>query len=336
MSVLVAGPATASGDIVDKRVHFSVVNSNNSEVPCSSDGAAYTIAGRLVAPRSVLNHSPRAITLYLHGLGYGKFFWHFTSVPGYNYARHQAHAGHASLIIDRLGYDRSDHPPGAATCIGAQADIAHQVVSALRSGGYSIESGRSRKFADVALAGHSLGGLVAQVEAYSFTDVDALIIMSFADQGSSQTAITEFLKTGAVCASGGQPAEPGEPSGYAFFGQTNADFQAAMFHNASARVVDAATARRNRDPCGDTSSVIQSLIVDQAGLPEISAPVLIVCGDHDALFPPPACDQHKGKFTGSDDVTESLLDDTGHAVTLERTRRTLESTVGNWLNARGF
>jgi hypothetical protein len=44
-----AVPAVASGDIVAKRIHFTVQNVNRSNVPCSSDGATYEIADRLVA-----------------------------------------------------------------------------------------------------------------------------------------------------------------------------------------------------------------------------------------------------------------------------------------------
>jgi hypothetical protein len=72
------------------------------------------------------------VTLYLHVLGLGEFFWRFQDVPGYDYAAALARAGQSSVVIDRLGYDSSDKPPGKDICLGSQADIAHQMVTALR------------------------------------------------------------------------------------------------------------------------------------------------------------------------------------------------------------
>jgi pimeloyl-ACP methyl ester carboxylesterase len=193
-------------------------------------------------------------------------------------------------------------------------------------------------FSRVALAGHSAGGAIAQTEAYSFRDIDALAVISYADQ-SSQRAQDEFAKTGAVCASGGQPAEndqPTSPGGYAYFGQTDADFQAAMFHNADPAVVAATTALRNRDPCGDTLSIPTAIAADGQNLSTITIPVLLLSGRDDALFPPAAIDNQKAMYSGSRDVTEVLLGDTGHAVTLERTARTARNAIAAWLSKRGF
>ncbi len=160
--------------------------------------------------------------------------------------------------------------------------------------------------------------------------------MAFADQGSSQLAVMETGRTGQVCATGGEPAEPGQPSGYAYFGQSSEDFQGAMFHDAEPAAVDRATALRNRDPCGDTNSIPQTVFSAPERLAAITVPVLIVCAADDALFPPDGCREHAGLFTGSDDVTTTVLEETGHAVTLERTRDRLRTEVSRWLRQRGF
>jgi pimeloyl-ACP methyl ester carboxylesterase len=334
--------ATASARVVSEPVTFSVQNVNRSKVSCAADGATYRIAGQLVGPESAFGAGapPRSVTLYLHGLGFGEFFWRFTAVPGYDYAEALAKAGHVSVVIDRLGYDSSDHPIGTNTCIGAQADIAHQIVGDLRTGHYAVGGVGPPPvaFSRVALAGHSVGGAIAQVEAYSFEDVDALAVISYADQ-SSQRAQDEFVKTSAVCATGGQSAEdnqPMSPGGYAYFGQTDADFQAAMFHNADPAVVQAATAARNRDPCGDTLSVPASIASDTENVPTIAVPVLLLSGKDDALFPPAAVDSQKAMYTGTTDLTEILLADMGHAVTLERTAGDARKAIAAWLSRRGF
>jgi pimeloyl-ACP methyl ester carboxylesterase len=332
---LCAWPAVAAraNGVVDEAVTFHVVNTNRSLVPCSSDGQPYAIRGHLVAPAATFDGDrARSVTLYLHGLGYGEFFWRFRAVSGYDYATELARAGHASVVIDRLGYGTSDHPQGTATCVGAQADMAHQIIQALRAGHYSATE--TPTFQRVALAGHSAGGLIAQVETYSFGDPDALVVMSWADQGSSERALTTFAQTGQVCSGGGQPANG--PAGYAYFGQTPSDFKAAMFFDASPEVISDATAMRNRDPCGDTNSVTTGIAADQLGLPTIKVPVLLAYGDDDALFPPPAGSLQQPRFAGSRDVTATFLPDTGHAVTLERSAPELRKRVGSWLAAHGF
>ncbi len=126
----------------DIAVSFQVRNVNRSKLPCHADGKTYTVNGHLVAPRGSLSHGVRmdAVTLYLHGLGVGQFFWRFRNVPGYDHAAAQARAGHASVVIDRLGYDLSGKPYGKKICLGARADIAHQIITDLRTGHYSIGS----------------------------------------------------------------------------------------------------------------------------------------------------------------------------------------------------
>jgi pimeloyl-ACP methyl ester carboxylesterase len=71
-------------------------------------------------------------------------------------------------------------------------------------------------------------------------------------------------------------------------------------------------------------------------LPTVTAPVLLVYGDNDALFPPPAGSEQRAQFTGSSDVSLIQLPDTGHAVTLERSFPTLVADVAGWLSARRF
>lgn len=160
------------------------------------------------------------------------------------------------MVIDRLGYDANDHPdPGQDTCLGAQADVANQIVGQLRDGSYDIEGMTPPQFGQVVLAAHSAGGLIAQVTAYSFEDIDALIVAAYADQGASNFAVSTAVAQNTVCATGGERAEGDQgPRGYAFFGQTDRDARQAHFSNASEQVVRETLRLRNRDPCGDAGS----------------------------------------------------------------------------------
>ena len=323
--------------VVSRAVTFAVRNTNTSALPCAADGAAYEVKGHLVGPRSAVSGTSarrRAVTLYLHGLGFGEFFWNFKQVPGYDYATAQARAGHVSVVIDRLGYDSSGHPDGNQTCLGSQADTAHQVVQLLRSGKYGVEGGNAVRFKKVALAGHSVGGLIADIEAYSFKDVDALIIMSISYSNLPFAAI-EFGQARAVCQAGGQPSEPGGPPGYAYMGQTPAAFRATFFHSARNSVIGAVTAARNRDPCGDTASVIPALQRERS-VASIKVPVLVICGTRDVLFSPVGCDLQRDRYTGARSASLALVKNAGHAVTLEREEATFRKKVSRWLARRGF
>lgn len=335
MAAGLALPAGASAaPVVARSVTFTVRNVNRSLVPCLTDGATYHVKGKLVGPAGSLSTNGGSATLYLHGLGFGMFFWDFTAVPGYDFAAQMAARGHVSVIIDRLGYGASGHPPGFSSCVGGQADVAHQIVQDLRSGSYAVGSGAPVSFSRVALIGHSAGGAIAQIEAYSFRDVDALGVLDYADLGQSVLALSTFGQVGLECLLGGQPSD-GAP-GYAPFGATAAAFDAAMFHDADPAVVQAVNQMRNPDPCGDDVSLAQAIVLDQVLLATIRTPVLLVFGTADALFPPPAGILQRLHFLGSHDVTLDQIPDTGHAVTLERSHLQLVADISGWLAARGF
>jgi pimeloyl-ACP methyl ester carboxylesterase len=332
------GRATAS-----EAVTFSVQNVNRSKLACGTDGATYQLKGHLVGPRSTIVRSsrrhgkhPRGVTLYLHGFGFGEWFWDFSAVPGYDYASLQAKRGHTSVVIDRLGYDSSGHPDGNRSCLGGQADIAHQVVQQLRKGSYAVAAGKPVRFRRVALAGHSAGGEIADVEAYSFKDVDALIVMSFSYSNLPRAQIA-LGPTRDKCLAGGEPAEPGTPSGYAFFGQPTAvDYQAIMFADSTQPVLQAASALRNPDPCGDTASIVPALLQQRPNVAKIRLPVLIVCGTRDALYSPLGCGQQRDRYTHSRSRTLELVKGAGHALTLGRSAGTFRKKIGRWLTRHGF
>ena len=328
--------ATAQAATSERAVSFTVTNPNSTGIlGCSGDGGVYTVSGKLFYAGET---PPDNVTLYLHGLGFGQFFWNFTAVPGYDYATSQAvNGGHASVVIDRLGYDASGHPWGTLDCVGSQATVAHEVVQALRSGQYNVAGGPAHVFHRVALAGHSLGGLIAEVEAATFHDIEALAVVNFSDAVPSPTAALTFARTTLTCLFGGMPAEPtGGPGGYAPFGATAWDFNAIMFYNAAPAVIAATDALRNRDPCGDTMSVPAALVNNVLTIPSIHVPVLLLLGQNDALFTPPAANFGRLEFLGSHDVTQTVLPGTGHALLLGNSAPLARATLRGWLAQRGF
>ncbi|MCW3014148.1 MAG: hypothetical protein JWO02_1240 [Solirubrobacterales bacterium] len=314
-------------------VSFTVRNTNTSMIPCASDGKTYEVRGHLVGPADRLNGStPQAVALYVHGLGYGEFFWNYKGVPGYDYATQQAvQFGQVSVVIDRLGYGTSGKPDGNQVCYGSEGDYLNQIVTQLRSGAYTASGEPARQtFSKVALVGHSAGGFMVEASALSYHNVDALIVAGFGNTGASITTYATFAQTTLDCYTAPLP------NNYAYFGKTPADFKAGHFFNADPAVADAVTAIRAPDPCMDTGSAIQAIVVDALSNNSIKAPVLIVTGANDALFPPPAGDVEKLLFFGNADLTQVTLPGTGHAVTLGRTAPQFRSVVGGWLKHHGF
>lgn len=343
LSALAAGawPATGTAErkVIKRPVTFDVLNANGSNLACPSDGAPYEVNGHLIGPAAKVEGSPSgrrpAVTLYLHDFSSGGLFWNFSTVPRYDHATQLARAGHASVVIDRLGYGSSGQPEGDQTCLGAHADVAHQVIGMLRAGDYFVEGGVPVRFGRVALAGHGVGALIANLEAYSYNDVDALVGIGHTPQVTQQ-AFQDFYTNRSVCDRGGRPSRAGGPGGYAYFGQTGADFRAGAFHSAEPAVVELATTLRGPDPCGDTASIIDALVQETKSLPSVKAPVLLVCGREDAVTPDFACPYLKRRYTGSRDVSLVFVPRAGHALTLERSAPVFRRRASAWLKMHGF
>jgi pimeloyl-ACP methyl ester carboxylesterase len=335
----IAGPI-GSASAYDLPVSFQhIKNINDSGVPCESDGADYTVRGHLTGPRSTLTGPKGAeITLYLYGFDAGEWNWRFTAVPGYNFPAEMAAKGHVSLTIDMLGYGASGYPNGFQSCIGSQAAVTHQLVQRLRNHEYTVDKPGVApiSFQKVALVGHDVGGAVAQIEAYSYKDIDALVVMTFADQGFTPFVEEIFAKRSLVCAQGGEDAKPGGPGGYILFGPPDTEFREKLFFNAEEAVIDATLAQRERNPCGYLSSVLTVLTVDQARLPEVQAPVLLIYGEEDPVLTRQGQDEQQSHFSGSSDKTTVHLANTGHFPMLERTVPVLRKVVSEWLCHRGL
>ena len=347
----VAGAADA---IVELPVSFQVVNTNTSGAACPSDGLPYTVEAHLVGPQSIIYVSAqRAITVYVHGFSSSEPNWSFKLVPGYDLPVEMAKLGHVSLVINRLGYSPSDHPPGFESCIGSAADVVHQIIGQLRSPGARLSDGTRVVFSRVALAGHDTGATVAEVEAYSYKDIDGLFISAFANTGFTQKIAEWSFKAGAVCLQGGQPSDRGAPNYHFFPPVSDQEFSQdeallrEIFPDTDETVFQAikqaiATGKRQLNPCGDINSVPGAVASDLARLNEITVPVLIFVTDHDFAFSKDGLDRERTFFTGSRDVSSPHLfdtEDTPHTphfwmwgLTASKARE-IES---DWLCARGF
>jgi alpha-beta hydrolase superfamily lysophospholipase len=325
-----AAPARA---VTALPVSFTVRNTNTSLAPCSADGRTYVVKGHLIGPAATLaDAGPKAVALYVHGLGYGEFFWDYQGIAGYDYATLQAtERGLISVAIDRLGYGASGRPDGNAVCYGSEADYLHQIVDQLRSGRYAAGAAPAGpSFRRVALVGHSAGGFMVELAASSFRNVDALVTAGFSNLPSGLPIYTAFGQTTLDCASGALPDH------YAYFGKTPADFRAGHFFDADPAVEDAIVALHAPDPCQDTGSAAPAIVVDVLRNNSVKVPTLIVNGGDDALFPFPDGPAERSLFVGNRDVTQVTVPQTGHAVTFGRTAPQFRRTVGDWLKGHGY
>lgn len=349
----IAAPARAmpvDSSVVSMAVSFSVVNHNTSGMPCAADGARYTVRGHLIGPRPLLTTRPDAITVYLHGLDGGEWNWTFDAVPGYDYATRIGRAGHASLTLDELGYGASGHPAdGNLTCVGAQADTVHQIIQQLRGGTYTSDAGLAPRFTRAVLAGHDVGGLIAELEASAYTDIDALIEVTWSDQGHSpfiversSTASVAWCTTG----SGGTPA----PTSYVHYA-TEADWHSWMFHDADPAVVAATDELRNPNPCGVIRSLAPAAVFENpyslkaaAGLDpgnapasrlaRVTVPVLVVFGADDTqLWSRQGEDEQAANFLGSRDKTTAYIPGASHFPMFEKSAPQFVHVMSSWLTA---
>lgn len=345
IAVALTGPQAAlasAPQVVDLPVAFEVKNTNTSRAPCQSDGASYTVRGHLTGPRSgILGSAPRAVTFYYQGMDSGEWNFRFRVVPGYDWAAELARLGHASVTIDQVGYGASGHPHGYDTCMGAQADIAHQIVGQLRAGDYIVEGARAVRFSKVAFAAHDVGGVAAEVEAYSYKDIDGLMLMTWQDQGYTSYILSRFSDASRRCAAGGEPAYEGGPGGYIFFPPVE-DYKLIM-PNSEPAVVEGAVASRLRNPCGLLASMPPTITASFAsgqapipGLREIRVPVMLSLGQRDPVFTHDGFRQQAANFSGSDDVTSFLIDGSGHFTMLDRTAPRLRAATAEWLSSRGL
>jgi pimeloyl-ACP methyl ester carboxylesterase len=331
-ALMAPAPATAAERIVDAPVAFTVQNVNRSASQCPSDGRTYTIRGHLTAPESLLRRARPAVTLYVHGTNTGEWIWRLPNGEGTSFVQALARRGHASVTIDRLGYGASDRPDGFAGCTGSHADIAHQIVQQLRSGGYQATGRAPTRFSSVVMGGHSSGALVAEATAYSFGGVDGLVLTAWAPVGLTGDTNRRFFGAYERCLAGGEPRSgPGDPGGYVYFDGTRAEFLAGGLSAAASPRVRAAVAPLHaRNPCGVMVSEPMAILQDLTLLDRVTVPVFAVFGEKDVLRQD--VERYPGLFTSSPDVSAMTVAGAGHFVTIDTNAATMFTGVADWLD----
>ncbi|MDN4172316.1 hypothetical protein QWY28_05135 [Nocardioides sp. SOB77] len=308
-----------------REVAFEVSNANTTTALCSSDGEAYELRGRLVGPRRALSGASPVlrVNVLVHDAGTGAWFWNLRQAPGVDYARHLARRGETSLVLDRLGYDRSPLADGTATCLGAQASMLHQVIQHLYAGLYRFTdggagAGRPPHATHVVVHGHGTGATVAQLEAAEFDDVAGLVLMSAPTATPTTEALAVVTEQLGRCLGG---------DGYSAYGATAAEYRSLLFASASERVRRLATARRNPTPCGDVSSLLAGVGTATLTARAVEAPVLALSGARDARVRPLGQSAAESLFARSERVTARTFAGAGSALPLEARAGRVRSAV---------
>ncbi|WP_395657685.1 alpha/beta hydrolase [Nocardioides sp.] len=331
-ALLVAVPAPAAPGapgsaakprIDERRVVFDVDNTSALTPACSPDEASYHLRGRLVGPTADLDGGGGSwwVSVLVHDIGTGGWFWNLRTHPAYDYATQLAKAGQTTLVLDRLGYGASPLADGRDTCVGAHVDMLHQVVQDLLSGEYrytNAEHGSTPAAAHVVTQGHGVGGLIVQAEAADFDDVDGVVIMSWADSGPTPLAVRTGVQQARDCAR----------SDYAPYAQTASDFRNIMFDSAPGAVQRAGSLRRSEDPCGDVASLL-SLSGQDLGAGGVDAPVLLLFGARDKLIRPVARQQQADSYPSA--PVMKVFPGTGSSLPLENSAGKVRSLVLRWL-----
>jgi pimeloyl-ACP methyl ester carboxylesterase len=313
-----------------------VKNINDSGVQCQSDGREYTVRGHLTGPRAALEgaQSPE-VTLYLTGFEEAEWIWRFKALPGHDFAAAMAAEGHVSLTIDMLGYGASAHPNGSQLCMGSQAALTHQLIQRLRAGRYRVDKAGVTpvSFAKVVLAGQDIGGAVAEVEAYSYKDVDALVTDFWSDGELTAEPFKLLAKLNEVCAKGGE-----EGNGYAHFApQEESYWRENLFaEGAEPSLIEATFRMREKNPCGYGTSLPPTVTTDRVRDGEIHVPVLIMFGNEKPLiWTRKGEEEQQNNFTGTSDKETVFIPEAAHFAMLERTLP-MAHIVSSWLCKRNL
>lgn len=320
----------SSGNSVrSRRVSFEVVNTNETSVACRGDNRNYTVRGRLIGPRKVVNGYGGAarFNVLVHDAGTGGWFWNLRRTPRYDYATQLAKKGETSLVLDRLGYDTSPLSNGRGTCLGAQATMLKQVIQKLYAGTYN-HPGPSQSpphAGSIVVHGHGTGAAIAQLEAAEFKDTAGLVLMSWSGANGASTAdISQARRQFGDCLLGASRAA---------YGASASDYRNLLFGRATGRVKNTAVRLRNATPCGDVTSLAAAALTADTSATGVRVPVLVLVGSNDRRVRGGAQDAASA-FTRSPSVRARTISGAGSALPLEKSAPKTRRIVKRWLNQR--
>jgi pimeloyl-ACP methyl ester carboxylesterase len=283
----------------------------------------------------------------VHGIASSTANWDFT--PTWSTARALASAGYVVYSYDRLGYAKSPYfdVPGNGFTLTTREHrrMLHQVVDAVKSGGYSTTSradcsgartpgGTSNR--TVAIIGHSAGGWIVAGYPGTYHDVAAMIQTDITGS-SAQGDGSEGGSKG-----GGFTPDPQHPDYFQFFQtrQNCEDFNVYAPGAVPSAVNVACTPPFLVSPFGEIADIAAMYAENDVAISQIGpgTPVLLTSGDHDTTAPPSAAraDFAYYKAHCGCDVSQTILPATGHLFQVHASLAGWVRGVVGWLRAHGL
>ncbi len=293
------------------------------------------VSGTYCEPRSWAS-GPHEVDVLTPGATYNRLYWNWPVDPGlYSYVDKTLAAGRATFDYDRIGTGASSHPFSGEITIYTEAYVLHHIVTWLRD---------TLGYGEVNLVGHSLGSVISVQEAGSYHDVNRVVLtglLQVPDVGIHfVTTLASLLYPAAQ-----DPQFARSHLGVGYLTTIPGD-RAADFYSASAdpAVVGYDEAHKDVVPVTDLATLATTWAVPAGRniADSITAPVLVVIGEQDAIFctDPPVLDcgqlpellaTEAPYFTSAASLTVDQIADTGHDVALHPTADQSFSLINGWI-----
>lgn len=281
-------------------------------------------------------HGPREVDITTPGATYDSAYFDWPLDPAlYSYVDKTLQAGRATLDYDRVGTGASSHPWSGSITIATEAYVLHQIVGWLRvSEGYN----------QVNLIGHSLGSVISIQEASSYADVSRVVATGLLHvPGVGAGFASTLLSLVYPAAFDPQFSGLGLDLGYL---TTIPSDRGADFYSAAADPAVVAYDEAHKDvvPASDLTDLTATwaLAPPLNASDRITAPVLVVIGQQDAIFcpAPPALDcadpawllaAEAPYYAEAASLTVDSIPDTGHDIALHPSADQSFALINQWI-----
>lgn len=294
---------------------------------------AATISATLCVP-ATWSASGRQVDVLVHGGSYNRSYWNWPQGDGkYSYVRRALADGRATFAYDRLGVGESSRPPSTRVSVGTDAYVLHQLVRGLRA-----------DYPTINVVTHSIGGLVGIEEAARFGDIDRLVVTGMLHgTGVGIGGLRTFTNFYPAMLDPVVSADTADVGWVTTLPGTRDD---VFFHPPAADPAVIAYDEAHKDVTTEltlaTSALVNKLPPALNSTSRVRVPVLVMVGEHDALFcgllldcrDRQAVQQSEAAFyPRAASLTILTVPDTGHNLALHRSSNITHSTVSEWLHS---
>ncbi|AZM45808.1 hypothetical protein DMB38_08160 [Streptomyces sp. WAC 06738] len=289
----------------------------------------WELSAQLVIPEGGAD----TVQVLLPGLTYDRRYW---QVPGeYDYCDHMLRAGYAVLLLDRVGTGASSRPPATQLHADSHVETIHHVIQQLRSG---TPAGHS--FGKIVSVGHSYGAGIAIMEAAAHADIDALVVTGMLHTTSPlYDEVINFFHPGS------QDPVLNDASLPQWYMTQRPGLRARMLEHADG--MDPELSAHN-EKIKSTATIGEGESLPKTYLPEhsraVKVPVLLVVGEHDALFSSADVDfaatgeavlAFEADFYAAESELEAhVIPGAGHSLNVHRNATDSYAIVRDWVDRK--